>query len=312
MNLRLRDKVVLITGGTGSLGNSLVIRLFEYGVSKVIIYSRGEYNQWIMEKSFKKGDYPIRYFLGDIRDKDRLYRAFGGVDIIIHCAAIKHIDKAQYDPFEAIKTNTIGAQNIIDAAIDCNVDRVMAISTDKAVNPTSLYGASKLASDFMFVAANNYSPERTKFSVIRFGNFWNSSGSIIEFLFKQCRVKNAIIPLTDERMTRFFITLGVASDYVIEAIDIMKGQEIFTPKMSSRKMIDIMNFICISPKFRIIGMRPGEKLHEELIVSEYSRQTYETNDWFITYPIGYEGSIIGNQVPEGFIYNSETALIKAN
>lgn len=311
MNLKLKDKIVLITGGTGSLGNSLVENLLDEDVKKIIIYSRNEFNQVKMERKYPRKKFKIRYHLGDIRDKDNLYRSFDNIDIVINCAAIKHIDKAQYCPFEAVKTNTIGVQNIIDAAINRNVEKVISISTDKAVNPTSLYGASKLCADYLLIAANNYSPNKTKFSVIRFGNFWNSSGSIIEYLFKQSSNKNCVIPLTDPRMTRFFLTLNEASNFIIEALEIMNGFEIFTPKIKARKIVDVMNDICDNPVFKNIGIRPGEKLHEELIVSEHFRQTYEDDKWFITYPIGYEGKTIGKKIlEEGFEYNSKIALEK--
>ena len=304
----LVDKNVLITGGTGSLGNALIEPLMKSGVRKIIVYSRGEYGQVQMERRFSKEQYPIRYFIGDVRDGERLHRALDDVHIVIHLAAIKHIDKAQYDPFEAVKTNVIGAENVINASIDCNVEKVVAITSDKGANPTSLYGASKQCADFMFVAANNYSPHQTKFSVIRFGNFWNSSGSFIEYLFSLKRGVKHTINVTDFRMTRFFLTLEDGANHVIYALKHMQGQEIFSPKMQSRKIIDIVKEMHPKAILNETGIRPCEKLHEDLIVKAYAKQTYETDRWFITYPHNCTLECIGTPLDENFEYNSEIAL----
>lgn len=281
--LYLKDKIIVITGGSGSLGQSLIKPLFGSGVKKIVIYSRNEYNQWKMEKKFSKEDYPIRYFLGDVRDKDRLHRAFSNVDIVIHAAAIKHIDKAQYDPIEAVKTNVMGTQHVIDAAIDNGVDKVLGISTDKSI-AVSLYGATKLCSDFMLVAANNYSPKQTKFSVVRFGNFWNSSGSFIEYLLKQKNKKDTVIHITDERMTRFFITLDNAANFAIKCLKNMKGKEIFFPKMKARKIIDVVKEILPNCTIKKIDIRPGEKLYEEMLSDVDARNTYECEDYCVILP----------------------------
>jgi UDP-N-acetylglucosamine 4,6-dehydratase len=307
----LLNKDVLITGGTGSLGKALVSSLSEQGVDKIIIYSRNEYNQHKMEERYPKSQYPIRYFIGDVRDRDRLKRALGRVDICIHAGALKHLDKAQYDPFEAVKTNVFGTQNVIDACIDCSVDKVVLISTDKSEKPSSLYGATKLCSDFMFMSANNYSIGKTKFSAIRFGNFWASSGSIVEKLLSMGKEKPHAIDLTHPEMTRFFISLDDAAGFVIKVLSIMKGSEIFYPKMRARRIIDIMKEIHPKSKINIIGKRPGEKLHEEIIASAYLDKTYEAEHYYVTAFRGIDYKIIGEKlkkVPKNFVYNSLTAL----
>lgn len=312
----LTDKIVLITGGTGSLGQALVSKLCEARVKKIIVYSRHEYSQVEMERRFSKEKYPIRYFIGDVRDRDRLHRAMEDVNVVIHTAAIKHIDKAQYDPFEAVKTNVVGAQNVIDISIDYGIDKVIAISTDKSVNPTSLYGASKLCSDFMFVAANNYSPGKTKFSVVRFGNFWGSSGSIVEYLMNLPTSKKHEIKLTHSDMTRFFITLEEASSFIVRFLDIMKGQEIFSPKMRARRIVDIIKELQPKSITKLIGLRPGEKLYEEMIIPTYAANTYEVfdndgkSDFYVTVPDGdykyCEGSV--KKANPFFNYNSQTVM----
>lgn len=277
----LKNKKVLITGGTGSLGKSLIPCLFKAGVEKIIIFSRNEYLQVEMARKYSRKKYPIRYFLGDIRDENRLHRAFSGIDVVINCAAIKHVDKAQYDPFEVVNTNIIGVQNIIDAAINNGIDKVINIGTDKELSPVSIYGASKLCATFLFIGANNYSPSKTKFSVVRFGNFWNSSGSIVEMLFNMERNCKTKMPLTDERMTRFFITLDCASSFIINCIDDMIGGEIFIPKMESRKIVDVIKEIRPDLQYEIIGKRPGEKLHEQLLTKYDFGSKFEFPEYYV-------------------------------
>jgi len=302
----MKFSTVLITGGTGSLAQAILPKLVARGVEKVIVYSRNEFNQVEMERKFPKSVYPVRYMLGDVRDRDRLYRALDDVNAVIHCAAVKHVDKCEYDPFEAVQTNVNGAQNVIDAAIDRKVQRVLAISSDKAVNPCNLYGASKLASDHMFLAGNAYSPKTTKFSVIRFGNFWGSSGSVVPLFIDLAKKQTGYIPITDKKMTRFFITLDEAAERVILALETMSGGEIFTPKMISRRIVDVGKEIYPEAEIRIIGIRPGEKMHEELISSVYASRTFEKDGGYITFPDGRKG--YGKSVPDNFAYTSEEAL----
>ena len=278
------NKVILITGGTGSFGQSFTkIVLKRYRPKKLIIFSRDEMKQYEMKRVFSEEKYPnIRYFVGDVRDADRLHRAFHGVDIIIHAAALKIVPTAEYNPFEVVKTNIFGAENVINVAIDNNVKKVIALSTDKAANPVNLYGATKLCAEKMFVAANNYSPYDTKFSVVRYGNVFSSRGSVVPF-FKECK-KEGTVPITDKRMTRFWITLEQGVDFVLSCIKIMKGGEIFIHKIPSMRIVDLAKAICPDSKQKIIGMRPGEKLHETLLSSDDGMHSYEFKDRFIVYP----------------------------
>lgn len=277
-------KVILVTGGTGSFGQKFTeIVLKKYKPKKLIIFSRDEMKQYEMSKTFSVGKYPnIRYFLGDVRDPDRLHRAFGGIDIIVHAAALKIIPTTEYNPFEAVKTNVIGAENVINLAIDNNVKKVIAVSTDKAANPINLYGATKLCAEKMFVAANNYSPEGTRFSVVRYGNVFGSRGSVAPF-FKDCS-KKGTVPITDKRMTRFWITLEQGVEFVLSCLETMKGGEIFIPKIPSLKITDLAKAICPECKQEISGIRPGEKLHETLVSKDDGIYTYEFKDRFIIYP----------------------------
>jgi len=278
------NKVILITGGTGSFGKKFTESVLNrYNPKKLIIFSRDEMKQYEMEKTFsvkKHGN--IRYFIGDVRDAERLHRAFRGVDIVIHAAALKIIPTAEYNPFEAVKTNILGAGNVIDAAIDNKVEKVIALSTDKAANPVSLYGATKLCAEKMFIAANNYSSEDTGFSVVRYGNVFGSRGSVVPF-FKGCREKG-VVPITDSRMTRFWITLDRGVDFVIRALEEMQGGEIFVPKMTSMKITDLASVICPECRQEEIGIRPGEKLHETLVPKDEGIHAYEYPDKFIIYP----------------------------
>jgi UDP-N-acetylglucosamine 4,6-dehydratase len=247
---------------------------------KLIVFSRDEMKQYEMQKIHNAPC--MRYFVGDIRDGDRLHRAFDGVHIVVHAAALKIVPTAEYNPFEAVKTNIFGAENIINMAIDNHVEKVIALSTDKAVNPINLYGATKLCAEKMFVAANNYSPTRTQFSVVRYGNVFGSRGSVVPF-FKGCR-KTGVVPITDERMTRFWITLRQGVEFVMNSLDEMQGGEIFIPKIPSLKIVDLAKAICPEAKPQVIGIRPGEKIHEALVSRDEGLYTYEFNNRFIACP----------------------------
>lgn len=277
----MNNKTILITGGTGSFGKKFVqIVLSKFNPKKLIVFSRDEMKQYEMRQRFNQKN--LRYFIGDVRDAGRLHRAFNGVDIVIHAAALKIVPTAEYNPFEAVNTNVIGTENVINVAIDNNVQKVIALSTDKAANPINLYGATKLCAEKMCIAANNYSPEGTKFSVARYGNVFGSRGSVVPF-FKDCR-KIGTVPITDERMTRFWITLEQGVNFVINCIKEMEGGEIFIPKMPSMKITDLAKAICPDCKQEIKGIRAGEKLHETLVPKDDGIYTYEYTDRFITYP----------------------------
>lgn len=277
----LKNKNVLVTGGTGSFGNKFTRRALELGVKKIIVFSRDELKQYEMKQEFQ--DERIRFFIGDVRDKERLYRAFDGVDIVIHAAAMKHVDACEYNPFEAIKTNIHGAQNIIEAAIDRGVEKVIALSTDKACSPVNLYGATKLASDKLFVTANAYVGEKkTRFSVVRYGNVVGSRGSVVPF-FKKIK-DTGVIPITDGRMTRFWITLEQGVQFVLDNLVRMHGGEIFVPKIPSMNIMDLAKAIAPNCKYEIVGIRPGEKLHEAMIMEDDARHTLEYEDYYTIYP----------------------------
>lgn len=277
----LNGKNILITGGTGSFGKKFAeIVLQRYKPKKLIIFSRDEMKQYEMGKQFNQEN--VRYFVGDVRDVGRLHRAFSKVDIIVHSAALKIVPTAEYNPFEAVRTNIIGAENVINVAIDNNVEKVIALSTDKAANPINLYGATKLCAEKMFIAANNYSPQGTKFSVVRYGNVFNSRGSVVPF-FKECRDKG-VVSITDKRMTRFWITLEQGVDFVLQSIENMEGGEIFIPKIPSMKIVDLAKAICPDCTQKIVGIRAGEKMHETLVPKDEGIHTYEYDDKFITYP----------------------------
>ncbi len=279
-----RNKIVLVTGGTGSFGQKFTeIVLKKYNLRKLIIFSRDEMKQYEMSKIFSIKKYKnIRYFIGDVRDPDRLHRAFHNVDIVVHAAALKIVPTAEYNPFEAVKTNIMGAENVINVAIDNGVKKIVALSTDKAANPINLYGATKLCAEKMFIAANNYSPGGTRFSVVRYGNVFGSRGSVVPF-FKEHR-NIGMVPVTDPRMTRFWITLEQGINFVINCIKEMKGGEIFIPKMPSIKITDLAKAVCPDCKQKISGIRAGEKLHETLVPKDNGIFTYEYKDKFITYP----------------------------
>lgn len=302
-------KVILITGGTGSFGKKISkIVLEEYVPKKLIVFSRDELKQFEMAQQFS-GDESIRFFIGDVRDKERLIRAFHGVDYVVHAAALKQVPAMEYNPSEAIKTNIVGAMNIIDAAIACNVKKVVALSTDKACNPINLYGATKLCSDKLFVAANAYSGEAgTKFAVVRYGNVVGSRGSVVPF-FRE-KAKEGHLPITDERMTRFWITLEKGVRFVIKSFERMYGGEIFVPKIPSMKITDLAKAIAPKAKAKVVGIRPGEKLHEVMISADDARQTKELADCYVIQPAFYwwgKGNHAeGKDVSDGFSYASNT------
>ena len=277
-------KRILITGGTGSFGKMFVKMIgSEFKPKKVIVFSRDELKQYEMQLSYKNEDLPISYFLGDIRDKSRLYRAFENVDVVIHAAALKQVPACERNPFEAIKTNVLGAENIINAAIDCGVKRVIALSTDKAANPINLYGATKLCSDKLFIAANNYTGfKKTKFSVVRYGNVAGSRGSVIP-LFLKLR-DSGTLPITDFEMTRFWITLRQAVNFVFKCLEISKGGELFIPKIPSIKIVELAKIIGPKCELKEIGIRPGEKIHEVLISRSDAQNTLEYDNFFIVRP----------------------------
>ncbi len=277
---------ILVTGGTGSFGKKFVEMVFErYSPKKVVIYSRDEYKQYIMRQKFKKYDDKMRYFIGDVRDKERLYRAFSGIDIVIHAAALKQVPACEYNPFEAVKTNIHGAQNIVDAAIDRGVKKVVALSTDKAVNPINLYGATKLASDKIFIASNAYSGEGGSiFSVVRYGNVAGSRGSVIPFFKSIIDSGRRDLPITDLRMTRFWITLEEAVELVFKAVDEAKGGETYISKIPSFKITDLASAMNHGCEQKEIGIREGEKLHEVMVTEYDSFNTYEYEDHYIIYP----------------------------
>jgi len=289
----MHNKVVLITGGTGSFGRKFTeIMLSKYRLKKLIILSRDEMKQEEMKNVFPEEKFKcLRYFIGDVRDADRLHRAFHGVDIVVHAAALKIVPTAEYNPFEAVKTNVFGAENVINVAIDNNVKQVIMLSTDKAANPVNLYGATKLCAEKLFIAANNYSPYGTKFSVVRYGNVFCSRGSVVPF-FRECR-ESGVIPITDKRMTRFWITLERGVDFVLSCLKSMQGGEIFVPKIPSMRITDLAKAICPECKLNYVGIRPGEKLHETLLSSDDGIHSYELKDRFVIYPkvVGHSRSM---------------------
>jgi UDP-N-acetylglucosamine 4,6-dehydratase len=303
----LKDKTILVTGGTGSFGKKFTQMILDkYDVKKLIIFSRGELKQAEMKAEFD--NHPkLRFFIGNVRDKDRVYRAFDGVDIVIHAAALKRVPECEYNPFEAIKTNVNGAQNVIDAAIDKAIEKVVALSTDKAANPINLYGATKLCSDKLFTAGNAYvGGKNTKFGVVRYGNVMGSRGSVIPF-FKKMK-ETGTLPITDPRMTRFWITLEDAVKLVLKALDEMQGGEIFVPKIPSMKVTDLAKAIAPECKQEIVGIRPGEKLHEVMIPRAASRHTIEFEDHYIIEPDydwwGNKNHPEGKKLEKEFEYNS--------
>ena len=305
----LDDASVLITGGTGSLGNSLVeYFLNETKVRRIAIFSRDELKQQKMKLHFNNNS-RLRWFIGDIRDLARLKRAFHGVDFVIHAAALKQVDTGEYNPMEFIKTNILGSQNVIDAAIDAGVRRVVALSTDKASSPVNLYGATKLTADKLFTAANNYSyTYGTSFCVVRYGNVMGSRGSVIPF-FRELASKSKPLPITDLRMTRFWISIESATQFVIDSLSMMTGGELYVPRIPSMKIVDLARAISPNSELFEIGLRPGEKLHEEMISVDDCNRTVLFKDRYIVMPViaewGYEPPN-GIKMPEGSAYRSDT------
>jgi len=314
----LTDQSILITGGTGSFGKQFIrTMLAHYEPKKLIVYSRDELKQYEMQQEFQDvlGG-PMRYFLGDVRDLQRLHTALEGVDIVIHAAALKQVPAAEYNPFEFVKTNVLGSQNVVDAAIKAGVKRVISLSTDKAAAPINLYGATKLTSDKLFIAANNYSGwHDIRFSVVRYGNVMGSRGSVIPFFLK--RQKTGVLPITDERMTRFNITLQQGVDFVLKCLEKMWGGELFVPKIPSYRITDVASAVKGECRLEIVGIRPGEKLHEEMITKTDAINTVEFGDYYVILPsakpswdfekfIRESNDRPGRYVPEGFNYNSST------
>ncbi len=311
-----KNKAILITGGTGSFGTKCAEILFsQFKPKKVIIFSRDELKQYELSKKFPETSFPIRYFIGDVRDRERLYRACFGIDYIIHAAAMKRVTASEYNPYECISTNITGAQNIIDASIDNNVKKVIALSTDKAANPVNLYGATKLCSDKLFVSANNLVGKRkVSFSIVRYGNVISSRGSVIP-LYKDLILKGIKkLPLTDDRMTRFVISLEKGVNFVLNCLTISAGGEIFVPKIPSIKIVDLIETMLKKNAYEIVGIRPGEKLHEVMIPQEEARSCIEMHDKFIIIPQLYwwdnkklHKTIISNgkKVNQEFEYTSD-------
>jgi len=309
----LNDKVVLVTGGTGSFGKKFTeLVLQRYTPRKLIVFSRDELKQFEMQQRFPESRFAcMRYFIGDVRDKERLHRAFDGVDIIVHAAALKQVPTAEYNPIEAIRTNVLGAANVIDAAIDHNVQKVIALSTDKAANPINLYGATKLCSDKLFIAGNNYSGyHATKFSVVRYGNVVGSRGSVIPFFLKSRA--NGVLPITDPRMTRFWITLEQGVEFVLQCLDRMEGGELFVPKIPSMNIMDLAKALAPECRTHIVGIRPGEKVHEVMITEDDARNTYEYETYYAILPAfhdwdraAYVGRNGGRECETGFRYSSD-------
>jgi UDP-N-acetylglucosamine 4,6-dehydratase len=299
---------VLITGGTGSFGKAFVRKVIERNkINKLIIYSRDELKQF--EFSNEISNPKLRFFLGDVRDYDRLVMASKDVDVVIHAAAMKQIPAAEYNPMEAIKTNVIGAENVVKAAIHNEISKVLALSTDKAANPANLYGATKLCSDKLMMSGNLLAGKsKTRFSVVRYGNVLGSRGSVIPFFLK--RKSEGLIPITDERMTRFWLTLDEGVEFVLNSLNIMEGGEIFVPKIPSFKVIDVAKVVCPSTPTEIIGIRPGEKLHEVMVTEDDSYYTYEFNNFYIIFhPSVVESSKLlnsGKKVTAGFRYSSDS------
>ena len=306
----LENSSILITGGTGSFGHMFIpMTLEKYNPNKIIVFSRDEMKQWEMAKLFKD-DPRVRFMIGDVRDKDRLYRALDGIDYVVHAAATKIVPTAEYDPFECVKTNVMGAMNLIDACIDKGVKRIVALSTDKASSPANLYGATKLTSDRLFVSGNSYSGSHdTIFSVVRYGNVMGSRGSVIPFFMSIA--KDGVLPITDKRMTRFMISLEEGVELVWQAFDDMKGGEIYVKKIPSMKVIDVALAVNENTKQEEVGIRPGEKLHEQMIGIEDALYTYEYPGYFKILPSindwAKDEARIGDgiRVPENFMYTSD-------
>ena len=307
-------KSVLVTGGTGSFGQKFIETVLDrYSPKRLIVFSRDELKQHEMSQRFSPAEHrSLRYFIGDVRDRERLYRALDGVDYVVHAAALKQVPSCEYNPLEAVKTNVLGAANLIDAAIDRSVAKVIALSTDKAAAPINLYGATKLCADKLFSSANNYSgPHRTRFSVVRYGNVVGSRGSVVPF-FLEMRSRG-VLPITDPRMTRFWITLAQGVDFVLASFQRMRGREIFVPKIPSTTILELARAIAPECRTETVGIRPGEKLHETMISQDDARQSLEFDDYYVILPdpqnapFNPSGDPTGGRpCPEGFCYSSDT------
>jgi UDP-N-acetylglucosamine 4,6-dehydratase/5-epimerase len=316
----LNGKSILITGGTGSFGHCYVSSLLKnYNLKRLVIYSRDELKQYDMLIKFSSYRDKLRFFIGDVRDHSRLNEAMRGIDIVIHAAALKQVPVAEYNPMECIKTNIYGAENVIKAALSNNVDNVIALSTDKAANPINLYGATKLASDKLFVSANNIAGGRTKFSVVRYGNVVGSRGSVVPHFKKLINEKSSYIPITHKEMTRFWISLQQGVDFVINCLELMDGGEIFVPKIPSVRITDLAEAMAPNTPIKIIGIRPGEKLHEVMCPSDDSHLTFEFKDYYVIAPsivlfdrsMNFSQNTFGEKgktVEDGFKYSSGNNL----
>jgi len=309
----LNGKAILITGGTGSFGQKFTETIFQKAKPReVVIFSRDEFKQSEMAKRFPPDQYPIRFFLGDIRDKERLQRAFTNIDYVVHAAALKQVPALEANPFEAVKTNVLGAQNIVEAALDCNVHKVIALSTDKAVSPINLYGATKLAMEKIMIAANAYVRHRPiSFSAVRYGNVVGSRGSVIPFFCDLIRSGVRELPVTDERMTRFWITLEGGVELVMKAMEIAEGGEVFIPKIPSMKISDLVAALPGKCTSKVVGIRPGEKLHESLLGEDEGRSAMDRGSYYAVLPqfsFQRKGVIpeTGTPVKNGFSYRSDT------
>lgn len=316
-SMDLNGKGILVTGGTGSFGNAFVKRVLDlYEPSRLVVFSRDEQKQFTMAQQFSPEVYPcLRYFIGDVRDADRLRRAMIGIDVVVHAAAIKHVPIAEYNPIETIKTNILGAENVINVALDAKVEKVVALSTDKAANPINLYGATKLCSDKLFVAANNLvGKDVTTFSIVRYGNVLGSRGSIIPVFRKMIADNVSALPVTDERMTRFWVTIEQGVDFVLQCFGNMTGGEIFVPKIPSMRIKDLIDVLAPGYPINVTGIRPGEKLHEVMITNDDVDNTLEFDNCYVIKPsnipklMGHEHIIEGKPgtpITEGFSYRSD-------
>ncbi|MFI5935052.1 UDP-N-acetylglucosamine 4,6-dehydratase (inverting) [Actinoplanes sp. NPDC051494] len=305
----LSGSSILVTGATGSFGKAFLRHALEnLDPQRIVVFSRDELKQYEVRQMF--GDDPrLRFFLGDIRDKDRLDRAMHGVDHVVHAAALKQVDTAEYNPSEFIATNINGSQNVVDAAINAGVQRVVALSTDKASSPINLYGATKLVADKLFIAGNHYAATHpTRFSVVRYGNVMGSRGSVVPF-FRKLNAEGKSLPVTDKRMTRFWITLDQAVQFVVDSFDVMQGGELFVPRIPSMRILDLVEAVAPDAPTHEMGMRPGEKLHEEMIAADDSRRTLRFPDRYVVQPVvaswGYQTPQGGEPVPDGFNYRSD-------
>ncbi|MCC6658336.1 MAG: UDP-N-acetylglucosamine 4,6-dehydratase (inverting) [Rhodocyclaceae bacterium] len=307
----LDGKSVLVTGATGSFGKRFVRTVLErHNPQRLVVFSRDELKQFEMQQSYR--DARLRWVLGDVRDKERLYHALDGIDVVVHAAAMKQVPASEHNPMEAIRTNVMGAGNVISASIDQGVERVIALSTDKAANPANLYGATKLCSDKLFVAANALAePQRTRFSVVRYGNVIGSRGSVIPFFMQ--RRASGVLPITDPRMTRFWITLGQGVQFVVDCLERMRGGEVFVPKIPSMNIMDVAKVVAPECRTEVIGIRPGEKLHEIMITPDDAWNTAEFDDHYVIQPAtdwwdraGYLAATGGKPVGEGFAYSSDS------